>query len=488
MYQKCVPCAAMDTQHLKQRGRTWYARLTVPLKLQSVLGKTDIVRSLKTRDLREANRKKHAVLAELQRELTQAELSTMLPKDSAGYIIEVAKGQRRALQEGRMDEHTAEAGLDAAIEEQLELLRRKKGYDEETGDPHGSDSHLRMQGLAHRVLAGDEVELLSDSVKAYLAEVKVRVRNQTLREKERHLGALQDWLKTDLEVTGITKKIAGRYVTESLLTQGHAPKTVKDILSNLSAFWVWLEGRGLVETNPWRGMSSTVKSSTRGTKPKRRPWTDDELLKLMKAIPNNDPLLPLTAIATYTGMRREEVALLQAGDVENGALTVREGKTKAALRRVPIHTALRPLITQLASKSRDGYLIPGLLTGGSDAKRSHYLGKRFSGLIRDIGFDDPALVFHTLRNAFIQRCEEGGVPESSAKLLVGHSRAKSLTYGDAGGGYSPGVQLETLRKEIAKVTFGALDGYLKEISSNVQVTMKSTRRPRRTRKRKGEQK
>ena len=27
LYQKHVPCAPMDTQHLKQRGRTWYARL-----------------------------------------------------------------------------------------------------------------------------------------------------------------------------------------------------------------------------------------------------------------------------------------------------------------------------------------------------------------------------------------------------------------------------------------------------------------------------
>jgi integrase len=476
----------MDTQHLKQRGHTWYARLAIPTRLQRVFGKSEIVRSLKTRDLREANRRKHAVLAELQRELTQAELADVLPdKDSVGYIVEIAKGQRRALREGLIDERQAEAGLDAAMDEQIELLRRKHGYSQETGDPYNAETHMRMQGLAERVLAGDEIELLSESVKAYLAEIKSRVRNQTLREKERHLGALQSWLKTDCEVGSISKKIAGRYVTEYLLQQGHAPKTVKDILSNLSAFWVWLEGRGLVDMNPWRGMSGTVKGSTRGTAPKRRPWTDDELLKLMQTIPNYDPLLPLTAIATYTGMRREEVASLRTEDVENDALTVREGKTKAALRRVPIHNALRPLITQLVNNSRDGYLIPGLLTGGSDAKRSHYLGKRFGGLIRDTGFNDPALVFHTLRNAFLQRCEEGLVPESTAKLLVGHSRKKSLTYGDAGGGYSPGVQLETLRKEIAKVTFGQLDGYLQEISGRVNVTMKSTRRPRRSHKRRG---
>jgi integrase len=474
----------MDTSHLKLKRHVWFARLIVPPHLRPAVGRTELLRTLKTRDIGEANRRKHMVLAEMQREITQAELTNVLPdKASVGYIIEVAKGQVRAMKEGTLDEHAAAAGLDAAMDEQLEVLRRKAS----SSEPVDMALHERMHGLAERVLRGDDIELLSDSVKKYLAEVKVRVRNQTLREKERHLDALKTWLKTDVEVGSITKKIAGRYVTEYLLQQGHAPKTVKDILSNLSAFWVWLEGRGLVDLNPWRGMSGTVKSSTRGTKPKRRPWTDDELLKLMQTIPNNDPLLPFTAIATYTGMRREEVASLRAEDVENDALTVREGKTKAALRRVPIHGALRPLISHLVSKSRDGYLIPGLLTGGADAKRSHYVGKRFGNLIRDVGFDDPALVFHTLRNAFLQRCEEGLVPESTAKLLVGHSRKKSLTYGDAGGGYSPGVQLETLRKEIGKVTFGKLDGYLKDISGKVNVTMKSARRPRRSHKRMGEQ-
>jgi site-specific recombinase XerC len=78
-------------------------------------------------------------------------------------------------------------------------------------------------------------------------------------------------MKADCAVTSITKKIAGRFVAEVLLTKGHAPKTVKDNLSNRSAFFVWLEGKGQVETNPWRGISGTVKKSTRGSGTKRRP-------------------------------------------------------------------------------------------------------------------------------------------------------------------------------------------------------------------------
>jgi len=155
---------------------------------------------------------------------------------------------------------------------------------------------------------------------------------------------------------------------------------------------------------------------------------------------------------------------------------VREGKSPSALRAVPVHPVIGSLVHQLRAHSRDGYLISGLLPGGADAKRGHYLGKRFSGLIRKAGFTDPSLVFHTLRHSFIQRCEEGGVPESTAKLLVGHSRRSSLTYGNAGVSYSPGVPLETLRQEIAKVSFGELDEFVRTMGAKVKITRVS--RPR----------
>ena len=63
---------SLNTTHLKKRRQTWYARHTVPPVLQGVLGRSEFVRSLKTRDLREANQRKHAVLAQMQSEITQA--------------------------------------------------------------------------------------------------------------------------------------------------------------------------------------------------------------------------------------------------------------------------------------------------------------------------------------------------------------------------------------------------------------------------------
>ncbi len=65
-----------DKAHLFKRGNTWFVRVTVPRHLQDVLDKKLIRRSLKTTSLTEANRHKHAVIAEIRKLLADAEQAT----------------------------------------------------------------------------------------------------------------------------------------------------------------------------------------------------------------------------------------------------------------------------------------------------------------------------------------------------------------------------------------------------------------------------
>jgi len=473
-----------STEYLSKRRQTWFVRLAVPPHLQEAIGRRELIRTTKTHDLVAANRAKHAILAELHQKLNAAQLNRELPKESADYVLAAAREARDAVTKGITQEGDAERGLDVTIERHLDLLREKHGEDPVTGDPNITDGHVRAIQLAHKVFAGEEVALLSTRAETYLAEKAKVLRKQTMLDKRRTIADFRKWLGRDVEVTAVNRKTAARYLEEVLLKRNVKPKTTMDTLSNLSAFWAWLHGRGDTEVNgvanPWAG--HTVTESTRGTRGPRRPWTDDELLKLMKATPKDDPLFPLAALAVYTGMRREEVCLLTKDDVQGNALTVREGKTDAAVRTVPVHPVIRPLVARLAKQTKDGFLIPGLLTGGLDDKRGHLLGKRFGNHIRAEGFADPALCFHTLRNAFIHRCELGGVPETTAKLLVGHSRKASLTYGNVSGGYSPGLDVPELAKAMAKVTFGPLDAYVKEAAGKVKVDANISHRRRTTTK------
>src|SRR6266404_1442581 len=157
-------------QYLKRRRQTWYARVCVPLHLRATMKREDIVRSLGTRDLTQAKRKLHAVLADIQREIAVAEANRELPPTSAEWVVSAAHEARQSVTKGIASEDAAELGLDAAIEKHLERLRKEHGEDAE-GDPKITDGHARAIQLAHRVFAGEPVALLSVQAEAHLAEI-----------------------------------------------------------------------------------------------------------------------------------------------------------------------------------------------------------------------------------------------------------------------------------------------------------------------------
>jgi hypothetical protein len=63
----------MDTSYLQQKRRGWYIQMWVPKHLVPIIGKRLLCRSLKTRDIAEAVRRKHTVLAEFHGQLRRSE-------------------------------------------------------------------------------------------------------------------------------------------------------------------------------------------------------------------------------------------------------------------------------------------------------------------------------------------------------------------------------------------------------------------------------
>jgi integrase len=465
-------------RYLKRRHQGWYAQVAVPRHLRATLGRTDFVKSLHTRDLGVAKRKLHAVLADIQREIATAEANRVLPPESAAYVLEAAQEARAAVDRGFMSEGQAEVSLDATVEKHLDLLREKHGEDEH-GDPRVDEGHVRVIQLAHRVFAGEPVTLLSAQVEAHLAEIASSIRKTTHASKKKALKAFRDWLGQDVEVAAVTGKVAGRYLTDSLMKRQRAAKTTKTELSHLSSCWNWMMARHVLEANPWLRMASSLPSDKRGKEAPRRPWTDDEVVQLIKGTPTNDPLWSLSALALYTGARIEELCSLKVADVAGNVLHIREGKSAAAVRDVPLHPAIAPLVQHLAKSASDGWLIPGLLTGGRDARRSAGASKRFGYHLRHgLKLVDTALTFHSLRHSFVNRCEVAGIPVTTTALIVGHAGGRSgLTYGQKGASYSGGLPIGELAKAVEKVTYGAADALIRRTSGRVRITVRSHRRP-----------
>ena len=169
--------------------------------------------------------------------------------------------------------------------------------------------------------------------------------------------------------------------------------------------------------------------------------TDDEVRKILAA---RDPVIhdPLK-VCLLTGMRSgEAVGLLREDLIRKGNLgwfvwvrpnSLRELKTDAAERLVPLHSELEALLGDLPS---EGPLFPDLTV--------NVVTKRFADLRKKLGLDRPGLVFHSTRKWFITQCERTGVPEHFTASLVGHKSARSengITYGI----YSAGISDEQKR-------------------------------------------
>ena len=62
----------------------------------------------------------------------------------------------------------------------------------------------------------------------------------------------------------------------------------------------------------------------------------------------------------YTGMRLNEICDLKLAQVGPDWIQVADGKTDAAVRRIPIHTDIKQLAERLVQECKDGYLLSGL--------------------------------------------------------------------------------------------------------------------------------
>src|SRR3954447_5733214 len=70
------PRDVADTRYLQLRGRTWYVRVAVPPSLVKAFNKRSVLRSLQTRDLREAQVRRHAAVAMIMEQFAEAEGAT----------------------------------------------------------------------------------------------------------------------------------------------------------------------------------------------------------------------------------------------------------------------------------------------------------------------------------------------------------------------------------------------------------------------------
>jgi integrase len=424
------------TDHLKLRYQTWYVRVAIPRKLWGAAGgKREFLRSLKTSDLHEANRLKHAHIAALQR--TIKALARKQP-DGLSEVWAKALSFRDAMERYKDNE-------DATTEFLTQIADEARAFEETHGEEAATSFVKVAQG---------EGTPLRDLIDTWLSENVDRITAQTAAQHRTVTSAFLRWAGEGLLVEDITRRKAGEFVSYLLIpASGLKRRTAGRYVSSLSSLWRWLMARGVATAdNPWRG-HEVGRKSKRGETQEGGQWSDAALQRLLSGsyTPQyTDTLLDLVRLALVTGARLDELCSLETRDIhrrdDGWWISIRAGKTAAAVRDVPIHHSAAHVL-KARRKSADGFVFPGLIPGGPDKKRSWHVSKAFGRYTKRLKLGAERRNFHALRKSLTEAMEAAEVPESTTQLIIGHKRA-SLTYGH----YSHGERVK-LRRYINKLRY-----------------------------------
>jgi integrase len=395
----------LDKRCLVLRHHVWSVRKEVPPSLRKIAGTRRWQKSTGTRDLAEACRLKHRLLAEyeaLRQHWVRVSRGEALPSDP---VLDAARAQGAWARENPDDENVEDF---AHMEAEKTLPR---GWVLE--DPNLPAEMASRARTVFRAAKGEP--LLTDLLDEYLAEGAFT--DKTRSKYQHDVAAFLASSRARFAVE-VTKRIARAYVRETLKQRYGTRGTVQAHLVSLRAFWRWLVACDHAEDNPWR--DQMPKRGTPG-------FTDEEswenfepaeLARILDLLPEGTDVGDVTRIAALMGLRQDEVLSNVVVEEHAGFLCLRvvKGKTKNAKRTLPVHSALLPIIER---RSKLPSLFPGLKAGR--------LRKVFSAAVDEAGVTDELKVFHSLRKWCATEMRRGRVDTLTLKQVLGHASGLGVT-------------------------------------------------------------
>lgn len=403
--------------HILLQRKCWYARLVIPVELRPHFnGKRELKETLRTPDQRVAELKAMKLVGgwKLQFEAlrgsvtaTQALAAEFLPHP-----------------DGKINPYTNMSDKDYAIEAQADEL--------------------------------------ADNQKKAFYEAALGRATPTLLYLDKFLNQWNVEQKTkDMAKTAI-KRVADTFTTLEMISipliyqmideDANSKATKEKNYGFVRQYFKYLKRMQAIpqdKPNPFDDLDFKHTKKAASTSNKRIAFKAAEVKKLMKAAEDKGDiqLTQLIQMAAFTGARIEELCSLKISDVIKvdgvNCLNIRDAKTKAGNREVPIHPSIAKLIKELIKETGDGYLLSGL-TFNKYMQRSNAIGKRFGHMKTAQGLG-KGHVFHCFRNTVATQLENAGVPEGVAADIVGHEK-KTMTYGLYSGGTSTKIKYEAVKR------------------------------------------
>lgn len=460
--------------NLLKRGNTWYARYTVPEARWADVGRAlgaksgicrEKVRTLETADHRQAIQRRDPALAEIQAEIDRALRRAKLPPltDWTANWMERAAVHRLNMEGGKS--HTAfyvESEYEPAARWTVaDVTRDAIEHDAaHVADRQGPEAAARFLNVA----LGDGLTI-AEAARRWLESLEGKRRNQSLNGHTAALALLGRYLEAEaglgpLEgvlLSAVTRRIAGEFLEwrlrqTSTKTGGAInPATVQREFSAYSGLWRWAMRKGYAETNPWADQLAGIKEPRRRAVADHEPaeairaYTTAEIVALLRATaadlaPNGGgyaaTFYDLIRLSLLTGARPRSLLSMTCGDVwargtAPEALVIREDKTAAGRRILPLHHSAAQVITarlaSLPDTSPAAPLWPEIPPQGPDQNRAKPISTRFVAVRRRLLPGATGVDLYSFRRTFITAAETAShhgrpVTQPMIALLAGHAR------------------------------------------------------------------
>lgn len=446
-----------DVYQLLLRRRSYAVRFTIPKNRWADVGAVkgssgglcrEIVRTLGTRDSREAIRRRDAAIALIRSQLNEALL---------GAGQEPLEGDWKPSWGDTLPWGEVGTGISQRSSGSLQASSRLALNTSRMG----TTPHNKARSSPRRHVAPSE-DTLGSLLDRWHRELNGQVTNELLDRHRLSLRYLGEFLAAagtgdpmahvlSLRLSDVTKREVSCFREWMIQTKGIQPLTVGFRLSCLKSFWDWSADAGLTDApNPWQGAARGLKRrAEKALKPngEKRPFTDAELLALLSADPQTNrngkwgpAIYDTFRLGLLTGARQNELASLTVArvipsdspDVLWGLrVTADVGKTKSAIRQIPLHPIAMAIVERRLralpqGSGQEALLFPECVPGGRDEKHGHYLSKRFATFRQAVlGVESPT-DFHSTRRCFatfMATALANGVSECSELVrdhLIGH--------------------------------------------------------------------
>ena len=479
--------------YLTQRGSVYYFRRVIPDDLKPMLGKNEIMKSLRTKDRETAKRLIPVEVIASNRLFDDARKA--LPSTKGGMKPDAAKSavQREAVvwqadpasedQESElealepiMDALAEGREVDASPSDIARAGRLLVLHEREMADIEREQLVGRMLGRASAMqnqavdCDGDKAGTgpdLNDIADKWAAEGSKRPKTIAM------VRATVGWFNERMGVLSVDQITKSHVIDfkNKLLGEKHSVSNINVRLTHVSALLGWAARNDVIPVNVAVGTSIPNPQSK---KSRRKPFKLPELQAIFgspvfakgerPAGGKGEAAYWIPTIAVYTGARIREIAQLRYGDVRQVEYADSEGqmlkswflniaedtdddgvetaiKTEASERLVPVHPKLIELglIEYVqALKSKKGRIFPLLpvdIYGNPAAK----WGEWFSRYLRnDCGITDKRMTFHSFRHSFKDYARDARIEEGIQRQLMGHEG------GDVADAYGSGYSLHVL--------------------------------------------